>query len=46
MALAARATPQPADLAAARMLGQLAATLSRLEVTEDWAALATSASAA
>jgi hypothetical protein len=28
------------------MLGQLAATLSRLEATEDWAALATSASAA
>jgi predicted unusual protein kinase regulating ubiquinone biosynthesis (AarF/ABC1/UbiB family) len=46
MRIAARATPQPADLAAARMLGQLAATLSRLEATEDWTALATSASAA
>jgi predicted unusual protein kinase regulating ubiquinone biosynthesis (AarF/ABC1/UbiB family) len=38
-ALAGHVTPQPADLAAARMVGQLAATLSRLGATEDWAAL-------
>lgn len=44
--VAGKATPEPADLAASRMLGQLASTLSRLEVTEDWAALARSASAA
>ena len=36
MALAARVTPQPSDVAAARMLGQLAAVLSRLGVTRDW----------
>jgi predicted unusual protein kinase regulating ubiquinone biosynthesis (AarF/ABC1/UbiB family) len=40
LAIGAKATPQPADLAALRMLGQLAATLSRLEVTEDWPRLA------
>jgi ubiquinone biosynthesis protein len=44
--IGAKATPEPADLAAGRMLGQLAATLSRLEVTADWAALATDAVAA
>ncbi len=46
LALGARATPEPADLAALRMLGQLAATLSRLEVTEDWPALAAEAGSA
>ncbi len=46
MRIAGKATPQPADLAAGRMLGQLVATLSRLEATEDWAALAREASAA
>jgi predicted unusual protein kinase regulating ubiquinone biosynthesis (AarF/ABC1/UbiB family) len=40
VALGARATPQPADLAAARMVGQLAATLSVLGATEDWPLLA------
>ena len=44
--VAARATPDPADVAAARMLGQLAATLARLEVTEDWPRLAAGAVAA
>jgi predicted unusual protein kinase regulating ubiquinone biosynthesis (AarF/ABC1/UbiB family) len=39
-ALGARATPSPPDLAAGRMLAQLVATLARLGVTEDWAALA------
>lgn len=43
LALGARATPQPADLAALRMLGQLSALLSRLELTEDWAALTAAA---
>lgn len=46
LALGARATPQPADLAALRMLGQLSALLARLELTEDWAALTAQASAA
>ena len=36
LALAARATPQPADAAAARMLGQLVTLLSRLGATHDW----------
>jgi hypothetical protein len=45
LAIGAQATPQPADLAALRMLGQLTATLSRLGVTEDWPALAVVASA-
>lgn len=40
MAIAAAATPGPHDLAPLRMLGQLAAVLSRLGVTEDWAAVA------
>lgn len=43
LAIGAQATPDPSDLASVRMLGQLAATLSRLEVTEDWVALATDA---
>ena len=43
LTLGAQATPQPADLAALRMLGQLTATLSRLGVTEDWPALTTAA---
>jgi predicted unusual protein kinase regulating ubiquinone biosynthesis (AarF/ABC1/UbiB family) len=34
--LAALVTPQPADVAAARMLGQLGALLSRLGATHDW----------
>jgi hypothetical protein len=38
--IAARATPEPADLAAGRMLWQLAWTLSRLQVTENWTELA------
>ena len=44
--LGAQATPEPSDLAALRMLGQLTAALSRLGVTEDWPALALTASAA
>ncbi len=44
LALGAKVTPEPADLAALRMLVQLTATLSRLEVTEDWPALVTRAS--
>jgi predicted unusual protein kinase regulating ubiquinone biosynthesis (AarF/ABC1/UbiB family) len=36
LALAGRVTPQPADVAAARMLGQLVSLLSRLAATEDW----------
>ena len=40
LALAGRATPDPADLAAGRMLGQLIATLAQLEVSADWPALA------
>ena len=36
LALAARVTPRPSDVAAARMLGQLAILLSRLAVTRDW----------
>ncbi|HVL94898.1 MAG TPA: AarF/UbiB family protein [Solirubrobacteraceae bacterium] len=39
LALAAQVTPQPSDLAVARMLGQLVALLSRLGATEDWIAL-------
>jgi ABC1 atypical kinase-like domain len=46
VALAAQARPQPADLAALRMLGQLTSTLSRLGVTEDWAGLASGVVAA
>ena len=38
--LGAQVTPEPGDVAAARMAGQLAATLARLEVTADWPALA------
>jgi ubiquinone biosynthesis protein len=38
--LGAQVTPDPTDLAAVRMLGQLTATLSVLGVTEDWTALA------
>ena len=45
LAIAARATPEPSDLAAARALGQLAATLSRLAPELDWVALAREASA-
>jgi len=40
LAIGAKATPQPSDLATGRMLGQLVATLSRLGATEDWAAIA------
>jgi hypothetical protein len=39
LALAATVTPDPADLALARSLGQLAATLAHLGATEDWGAL-------
>ena len=45
LAIAARATPEPSDLAAARAFGQLAATLSRLAPELDWVALARDASA-
>jgi len=38
--LGARATPDPEDLAGARMLGQLVALLGRLGATEDWARIA------
>jgi hypothetical protein len=37
--LAAALTPQPADLAVVRSLGQLAALVSRLGADEDWGAL-------
>jgi hypothetical protein len=40
LALAAEVTPDPADLALARSLGQLTATLAHLGATEDWGALA------
>ena len=40
LTLAAQATPQPHDLPVARMAGQLAALLSRIGATEDWARLA------
>ncbi len=43
--LAARVNLEPADLAALRMLAQLTTTLARLEVTEDWTALAARACA-
>jgi predicted unusual protein kinase regulating ubiquinone biosynthesis (AarF/ABC1/UbiB family) len=46
MALAADVTPDPADVHAARMLGQLGATLARLEVTTDWPALVARAASA
>jgi predicted unusual protein kinase regulating ubiquinone biosynthesis (AarF/ABC1/UbiB family) len=39
LALAATVTPDPADLALARSLGQLAATLAHLGTTEDWGEL-------
>jgi hypothetical protein len=38
LAIAAVGRPQPADLAAARSLGQLAALLARLGVSDDWGA--------
>jgi hypothetical protein len=40
LALAAEVTPGPADLALARSLGQLTATLAHLGATEDWGTLA------
>ncbi len=40
LALAGGVTPDPRDVHAARMLGQLSATLARLGVTADWPALA------
>jgi hypothetical protein len=40
MSLASAASPQPQDLALARMLGQLVAVLARMEPTDDWVALA------
>jgi hypothetical protein len=46
MALAADVTPDPTDIHAARMLGQLGATLARLEVTTDWPALVARAASA
>jgi predicted unusual protein kinase regulating ubiquinone biosynthesis (AarF/ABC1/UbiB family) len=39
-ALAARATPEPADISALRGAGQLVATLAGLGATEDWVPLA------
>jgi predicted unusual protein kinase regulating ubiquinone biosynthesis (AarF/ABC1/UbiB family) len=39
LALAATVTPDPTDLALARSLGQLSATLAHLGATEDWGAL-------
>ena len=41
--IAAQGTPDRADLAAARMLGQLVLLLSRLGVAEDWAGVAAGA---
>jgi predicted unusual protein kinase regulating ubiquinone biosynthesis (AarF/ABC1/UbiB family) len=46
MALAADVTPDPTDIHGARMLGQLGATLARLEVTTDWPALVARAASA
>lgn len=43
LALATQATLDPQDLWALRMLGTLVATLARLEVSEDWIALAIAA---
>jgi hypothetical protein len=43
LALAATVTPDPADLALARSLGQLGATLAHLGATADWGALALAA---
>lgn len=40
MTVAVRATPDPADLWPARSLGQMAPLLARLEIEEDWIALA------
>lgn len=40
LGLASVVTPDPRDIHAARMLGQLTATLARLRVTADWPALA------
>ena len=45
-ALAAGVTPDPRDIHAARMLGQLSATLARFGVTADWPALAARAASA
>lgn len=39
LTLAATVTPQPADLAVARSVGQLASVLARLGATEDWGGL-------
>ena len=44
LALATDVTPDPADIHAARMLGQIVATLARFEVTTDWPALVERAS--
>jgi predicted unusual protein kinase regulating ubiquinone biosynthesis (AarF/ABC1/UbiB family) len=41
LALGAQVTPDPADLAAGRMAGQLTATLARLEVRANWPELVT-----
>jgi predicted unusual protein kinase regulating ubiquinone biosynthesis (AarF/ABC1/UbiB family) len=46
LALGAVVTPDPRDVHAARMLGQLAAALARLEVTADWPALTARAASA
>ena len=43
MRLAVRATPDPADLWPARMLGQLASLLALLEVEDEWLGLAIAA---
>lgn len=40
LTLAATVTPQPADLAVARSVGQLAGVLAHLGATEDWGGLA------
>ncbi len=46
LALGAKVTPDPRDLASARMAGQLAATFAKYGVTADWPALVARAGAA
>ncbi len=46
LALAGGVAPDPKDIGAARMAGQLAATLARFGVTADWPALVARASTA
>ena len=46
LSLGAGATPEPRDIAAGRMVGQLVATIARYGVTADWPALVTRAASA